>query len=377
MLFIKLFLSEAKKMNEEIDSLDVEVETPWKKKAVVNWSVMNSWSFPETKWRIKNLIPREGFVILASISGESKTWLALEMAKSIALGADFLDDSQFKTLEGNVLYIDAEMSKSEMQRRGRQLGLSEKNSKLFILSDDVDFQKLHSDDLWWLETFIRENKISTVFIDTFRAVAGGLDELKAEKVREFFNGFKSFKDMGVAIVFLDHQRKPNHFEGKVPKKEHVFASQDKIASVEILLMIKRDESGENIDCYQRKNRLGKEFNPFRILMTDEIDDQSNRHTILKYGGELIEDDIAKDKAKDFILTMLTEQGRTRKEVLTILSGEVKIGERNISQALRELVDQKKIKVKKQGKQNYYYLGEEENIPEKDSQQEIDAIFDSL
>lgn len=358
---------------DENDSLDVP-DMFEKDPKPVSWSTVDSWVFPEARWRINNLIPREGFVILASISGEKKTWIALEMAKSIANGSDFLGDPLFKTLEGNVLYIDAEMSKSEIQRRGRQLGLSEQKNKLFILNtDDINFQAMDSEDLWWLERFVRDNYIVTVFIDTLRAVAGGLDEVKAEKVRAFFNGFKPFKNKGVSIVFLDHQRKPAQFEGKSPKKEQLFASQDKVASVEVLLMIKSDEDGEQIEFYPRKNRMDTELRPFKIIMKDDIDSMGIKRTSLQYGGQIEEAEAVKEKAKLLIKNILNEGGKKRQEILNILE-KSKIGGRNASSALRELEDSKEIGMKKEGRQNFYFLLEDETWLEKDSQQGIDDIF---
>ena len=85
------------------------------------WAVINKKIFPEQRWRIKNLIPYEGFTILAGISGECKTWIAMEMAKSIACGVDFLGHEGFPSMQANVLYLDMEMSQQEFQRRGRQL----------------------------------------------------------------------------------------------------------------------------------------------------------------------------------------------------------------------------------------------------------------
>lgn len=191
---------------------------------------MKKIKLPEISWRIQNLIPISGLVILAAISGEKKTWVALEMARCIALGENFLGQSKFKTQAGNVLYIDMEMPKTEMIRRGKQLGLSEGENKLFILNhddlslygygDDVDENKK------WFVNFIVENNISVVFIDTFRAVAGGLKEEKAEEIRKFFNFFKPLKHLGVTAVFLDHLRKPTRWE-KVPKKNICFRVKTK------------------------------------------------------------------------------------------------------------------------------------------------------
>ncbi len=332
-----------------------------------SWGDIKKMKFPEERWRIKNMIPLEGFTILAGISGERKTWVAMEMAKSIVQGIDFL--GHFKTLGGNILYIDMEMSKSEFQRRGLQLGLSEDKYKFFILSQNELNLNDDGDEVEGLIEYIEKNKIVTVFVDTFRAVAGGMEENKAELVRKFFNRFKPLKDKGVGVVFLDHFRKPNHFEGKVPKKEHLFASQDKIASVETLLMIQSMEISEEIHVYQRKNRLGMEIKPFKIGMADE-DTNGVRKTNLKYLGEIEEAEIKKDEAKKAIPIYLEEGSKTTKELMEAIATEFKIGERNLRDALRELVEEKKIEQKMKGRMHIYSLKKEENP-------EIEGDFSNL
>jgi RecA-family ATPase len=88
------------------------------------WDEIDKREYEEQPWRIRNLIPKNGSTILASISGERKTWVALEMARSIAQGVNFLEHEGFSVEPGNVLFINAENAWNEIQRRGRQLGFN-------------------------------------------------------------------------------------------------------------------------------------------------------------------------------------------------------------------------------------------------------------
>lgn len=359
--------------NDEIDSVQKFVlnqmlhdESQYKKKyelQAIPWGQLNKMDFPVQRWRIKNLIPLEGFVILAGISGEGKSWSALEMAKCISSGENFLGEDGFPTEKGNVLYVDMEMPRFEIQRRSRQLQITGEN--LYLLSgDEFNLNDGIETDLQSLKYFIHDNNISVVFIDTFRAVAGGLKEERAEEVRTFFNRLKEFKDKGVVFVFLDHFRKPSRFEGKVPKKENLFSSQDKVASVEILLMLQKDEASEEINVYQRKNRLGLEIKPFKMIITDSIDSYGNTKTEIKFGGFIEDGETKKVQAKELIVRMLTEGGKTRKEILS-LALEEKIGEKNTSDALREMEKSGEINSTKKGRENFYMK------PNKDRQEKVD------
>lgn len=321
----------------------------------VTWRVLKNEKFPSAQWRIKNLIPTEGLVFLASISGEGKTWVAMEIAQAITSGKDFLGHSGFKSVPGNVLYIDSEMSRQELQRRGIQIDF-DNDLGLFLLNDDLNFSARSLDDHHeWLEEFIEQNEICVVIIDTFRAVAGGLKEEKAEDVREFINGFKKYKNKKVAIIFLDHCRKASHFETKIPQKEHLFGSQDKTASVEILLMIKGNDDGSQIEMYQRKNRLAPSIAPFKIKVADTFDNTGNTSTILSYDGEIEDAETKKEEAKEMILEKLKEGGMTTKQIISFTHQQKRIGEKNTREALRELRNAGEVESVKKGREDFFTL----------------------
>src|SRR3989344_6834041 len=152
---------------------------------LIPWSKFSATIFPEESWLIKNLLPLEGFAILASPSGEKKSWVALSMAYSIATGQNFLDHPDFAVEQSKVLYLDQEMSRRELSRRGKMLGFSSDIENL-IVPDTLSQIDLNDED-WhdWLSKQIIQNNIQVVFVDTLRAVAGGLKEDKAEEVRQF------------------------------------------------------------------------------------------------------------------------------------------------------------------------------------------------
>lgn len=78
-------------------------------------------------------------------------------------------------------------------------------------------------------------------------------------------------------------------------------------------------------------------------------------TELTYGGELEEDESAKDRAKEKILGLLPEGGKSTPELVNIMSSQFKIGAKNTRAALKELENEKSLSVSKQGKKNYYEI----------------------
>ena len=210
-------------------------------------------------------------------------------------------------------------------------------------------------DLERILTIVEENDVGVVFVDTLRAVAGGMEENKAEEVRMFFNSFKLLKDKGVCVVFLDHLRKASDGRKGEPQKEHLFASQDKTASSEILLILRKQPGDSTITMYQRKNRLGEEMRPFDIWIHDTDINSKNNQTILEYGGEHNGFEKKFDTAKELILESLAIKGLTRKELIEIVGDETGASERTIQSALKELHKNQQVDVKTVQRQHHYSI----------------------
>jgi hypothetical protein len=328
------------------------------------WTDFNKRDFGVEAWRINKLIPYEGVVILAAPSGEKKSWVAMEMVKSIALGKNFLDYAEFVTTPANVLYIDMEMPKRELWRRGKLLGFNAGGEHIWIIGKDENLNLNQDSSVELLKQFIEERNIKVVFFDTFRALAGGLKEEKADEVRQFFTRFISLKDQGIVLIFLDHCRKPFQFEGKTPKKEQLFGSQDKCGVLENLLMIRSDAQSHEIAVHNVKNRVGWEYPAFKILIEDQVNEEGELVAIkLSHGGNLAAEKVLKlELAKDLIKTALQERPMTTKE-LVALGRDKKIGQRNITDALKDLEANIDIISEQHGREKRYCLLNNNNTAE--------------
>lgn len=373
------------RLEEHIDSLGGAVRE-WdfvredqKAPAPVLWQEIDNLSFPDDRWLVKDIFPKEGVSIVASVSGEGKSLVIMHLAKCLAEGSAWFGEERFKAQKSTVLYVNLEMSVSEMQRRGRMMKYDPLDSSLFILNeDDFNLNGTGEQDkkYRWLLNFILQKQINVLIVDTFRPATGGMREEKAEEVRRFFQKFQILKNSGVSVIFTEHLRKPAQFEGKVPKKEQLFGSQDKVASVETLLMLRKDDATQETCFYQRKNRLGPEIKPFAVKITDVLE---NERKVFKfdYIGEIEEDANKKEAAKALIFeTLSSGEMRTTKELIEIAKIKKEAGQKNIRQALSELVLLKQIDFVKVGKQNSYFIPKEEAVPiGMVSPTEINSIFD--
>ncbi|OJI07311.1 hypothetical protein BK005_01950 [bacterium CG10_37_50] len=85
------------------------------------WKEIDDAEFPANRWLVNGLFPKEGLSIVASISGEGKSILLMHLAKCISEGTAWFDNPELSVEKGRVLYINLEMSRSEIQRRGRKM----------------------------------------------------------------------------------------------------------------------------------------------------------------------------------------------------------------------------------------------------------------
>jgi hypothetical protein len=182
-----------------------------------------------------------------------------------------------------------------------------------------------------------------------------MEENRAEEVRKFFNRFKPLKDRGVCAVFLDHLRKGFGPKQSEPQKDNLLASQDKTASVEVLLMLQKKPGDATITVYQRKNRLGEEMKPFDIWIHDTNVDPLQSQTILEYGGEHNGYEKKFDAAKGLILESLAVKSLTRQELIEIVGDETGASERTIQGALKELHKNQQVDVKTVHRQHHYSI----------------------
>ena len=102
---------------EYMDPDDVDIFGP----PILSWVSLSKMNFPNQDWRIAGLVPESGVTLLAGVSGEKKTWLAMYMAYCMATGSHLFGSNQFPVKKSKVLYFDAEMAPSEFQRRGKLL----------------------------------------------------------------------------------------------------------------------------------------------------------------------------------------------------------------------------------------------------------------
>jgi hypothetical protein len=339
----------------------------------VPWSEFEKQPFPENPWRVKGLIPLNGMTIIAAPSGEKKSWVVMELARCVAEGISFLGDPQFATEKCNVLYVENETPENEIQRRGKVLGFGEG-----ILMLRQECPPLNSDAaVGELFEMAVVRKVGMVIIDTVRSVAGGMREEKAEEIRMFFDRFKKFCAAGITVIFTDHCRKPHQLESKtMPKKEQLLGSQDKVAAVHALIMIRSERNSDEILVHPLKLKAGRERGSFKIVMKDNEDESS---ISLTYAGDIEEEKLKIEETKELVKSLLAnaEGPIDSPAVLEGLRG--KTGKTMVENALKSMRQTNEIGWRKVGRKFVYFVGsdEEEQVDGDEKLPPLDEVPDRL
>ncbi len=163
-----------------------------------------SHAFPEPRWAVPGFLA-EGLNVLAGAPKAGKSWLALGLAASVALGGKAL--SKVDVEAGDVLYLALEDTPGRLQRR-----LS------MILGTDPVPGRLELRTAWprfgegcgeFLHRHLEEREYRLVVVDVFAKVRDPQERGSAylNDYREA-NALKSIADQyGVAMLVLHHTRK--------------------------------------------------------------------------------------------------------------------------------------------------------------------------
>ncbi|GHT02073.1 hypothetical protein AGMMS50276_31600 [Synergistales bacterium] len=168
--------------------------------------------FTEQRWAVEALIP-SGLSILAGAPKGGKSWIALNLAESIATGSFALEKIEIE--RGDVLYLALEDTERRLQERLQNLGLD--NEDLSLLTCVTSCPRQNDGGIDFLSEWLTEHSgARLIIIDTlqcFRTPHGGkVDDYASDY--ETLTELKNLADSkGVAILVIHHTRKGGDKDG--------------------------------------------------------------------------------------------------------------------------------------------------------------------
>jgi RecA-family ATPase len=301
---------------------------------------MFSMKLPESKWVIEKLIPHQGITIISGAPASFKTWVLLRMAIDIAKGESLV--GQFKCEKNSVLIIDEENPLRIVRERMYALGAGVK-LPIYYLSQKgflVSKKGMIEDVL----AICEEKKIDIIFIDSLVRI-NNADENDASKMAEVFRGIRRFCQSGKTVIITHHERKEGAFGSSAQNR--LRGSSDIQAAVDCHLAIRRDKNEKTkITIEQAKLRSDEEIASFEMA----IRKNNNESTEVIYLGLHSEDASKKDLAKEATQVILEEEkdGLPMKEIFQKVKEVKKVGDKNIREAIKELMAEEIIVERKGG-----------------------------
>ena len=211
----------------------------------VDWAKLFGPDTQRREFLFEPILPVGTHVVLFSPPKAGKSLFALELALTLATGAERMGRPLSEPQR--VFYIDFENSPMDLLERLEDMGLSENDPALILMQENLIYLQFPDVDPFdtakggeWLISAVDELNPALVVIDTAaRAVAG--DENSADTYRALYrHSITALKRRGVSLLVIDHAGKD---AGK-----GVRGSSDKVGSADIVYSLTVTDSDVILNC---------------------------------------------------------------------------------------------------------------------------------
>lgn len=201
-------------------------------------------------WLVDGILPEESHVLLYGQTGHGKSFVAIDLANSIAAGIPFMGQ---ETQQGDVLYIAAEAPREIVRRmaawrKDRGVG----RIPVYVYGEDVQLPK--EEQVAELLDSIREQNISPrlIIFDTFGRCALGVEENVADQINTQVNApiSRIVRETGATVVLIHHTgNATNRPRGSTALSD----------PCDTVIKVSRTDGGVRITC--DKQRSSEPFSP--------------------------------------------------------------------------------------------------------------------
>jgi hypothetical protein len=194
---------------------------------------------PQSDQLLGQLLMKGDCLIVGGATGHGKTTLALQLAKSVVTGREFLD---WTGTGGRVLAIDAEQGERSAKRRLREAGLADCDDITYVRSPGG--LRLDSDDgeLDEIEALIADGNFAVVLMDPLYKLHAG-DSNDERHVGDLMRRLDALRDRyRFALILTAHLRKRQVGRGGFTIDD-IFGSSVFTRGPEVVLGVQRTRPG--------------------------------------------------------------------------------------------------------------------------------------
>lgn len=279
--------------------------------------------FPDSEWAIDGLIPANAITVLSAAPASCKTWLLLEIARTVASGNSLFD--VLATKQRGVLMIDEENSLQLLQKRLKQLGVDSNLPICFLASQDF---RLTDESIKNTIRLCKDEGLGLISFDSLVRLHGA-DENDATKMAGVFRQFKKLADAGITVLVAHHNRKPG--QAMHSPSSEMRGSSDILAAIDCHISLKKD--GTRLVLTQSKSRLAQELQPIELEVNGDDDTVEFR-----FIGSLEAHISKREKLERSIIDLLAEeQGLNQKRTHELLAARgLRVGLPTLKAALEDM-----------------------------------------
>ena len=196
------------RLSERFEKLRTPEPEPARRSVKTTWTVAEllAATFPEPRWAVPGMIP-VGLSWLAGRPKVGKSWLALQIAHAVGSGGMVFDQH---VDGGKVLYLALEDSPRRLKSRLEKQQAPADAAIDFFTS----WRSLTDGGIDDIRSAIAANGYRLAVVDTFSRAAGRADQGDWADMSNLTGELQTIAlDADMAVLVLDHHRKPAGFEG--------------------------------------------------------------------------------------------------------------------------------------------------------------------
>lgn len=297
----------------------------------------------ERKFIVDNFIHEGSVNVLYSPPANYKSFLALDMALSVATGNKWLER---ETKKSNVLYWDLENPKFVIKERQEALkagkdiegsveGLSFLNSGMLMDREKT----INTTLLRKVKKQIKDNEVKLIIVDTMHRLAN-YDENSANDFNMFYTGILKpiARDLNCAFLLLHHSNKNGDYRG----------SSDIEGAVECMFEMKKIKEEGLFEIKSKKFRFGKEQ---KIKGKIEFEDESISINKIDFNTEQENEEAEKITTVEAIKNLFVRENQIKRSEIIKKIEQLDISDIYVDKILKQLVKQKYLEKGKQGLYN--------------------------
>jgi hypothetical protein len=261
-----------------------QASSGWRENSISAWALQQQ-QFPPMKHVIPGLLT-EGLTLLAGKPKKGKTWMALDIAISVASPRICLGD--FVPVQGDTLYIALEDNSRRLQRRLKHILVHDDVAWPERLTFAFTWRRLNEGGLADLAEWLGEHSgARLIVIDTFAAVRAIAKDYGYNEDYSALAGLQRFAgERGIAVLVVHHLRKA----GADDFGDEISGTLGLTAAVDGYLVLRGDGNSAELCLRSRdieEQKFGASFSKETCRWTL---DRSSEH----------------DRSKDRILNVLRE-----------------------------------------------------------------------